>query len=590
MTTIRLNIVEQGSPTVIPDIDNLNYKMLNQFLVDNSIGILNKIRGEEIYRIKYKDETCKLCKKLCNSTKAKIENNFIYFFCDNIKEDICMATVPIDTNFLANSDLDIIDKMFINIQEYGENQDVGLVNMVVGTFGNILRRNGNTIYVYNGTTRLWSSCNSPEHCAYIISHYADKILTQVDERLDNMDVDDNVQSKELKTKYKTKINNLRTTVKKMTKMGKIMRIVTNLLVPLDTPAGSPYYFPIRGSKVVDLKAGEIMDREPYHYFYTESKYTYLGKNHPCPNMDKFMHSLFNGKDEVEYMQTLLGYFLSADIHDRSYYIFWGNGHNGKSVLLEIMAKILGPFHCTLMTSALIGKTGSGATPELVPLIGSRLASISELAQGERLNTSLIKRITTDDTVTARPLYGSPIEFKNKAKIVMVTNHPPILDYDTAICDRTKFIPFINRFVDKDSYDKLEDKTNYGIKDPEFIEDLMRNHMDEIFTYLVNGAIKYFTVGLNIPESFAAARSEYLDEQDYVKSFIDERCEVAPHLKTKSTDILKEYNDWAVGVGTSQLNVRTIKKELEQRGYKYKKYRGTMHVYGLEIGPNELAGI
>ncbi len=207
----------------------------------------------------------------------------------------------------------------------------------------------------------------------------------------------------------------------------ILKTGTPLFVEYEYPVGSPYHFPIRDGKVVDLRTGKISDRMKDHCFTVESKYTYLGIDHDCPNMYKFIHSIFTDNEEAEYVQKLLGYFLSGDNSDKAYYIFWGDGDNGKTVLMEnILSEILGNFQVSLMPCTLTGKNTKGATPEIVPLIGARLALTSELAKGDKLNTTFIKNLTGGDTggdtVTARPLYGKPIEFKNMDKIVIVTNH------------------------------------------------------------------------------------------------------------------------------------------------------------------------
>lgn len=585
-----LNVVREEPP--IPCSEEGIKEILNQFLLGKSGELGEKDEDGDCYHLKFKDRVCEVCLNKCDSTKIKIFNNFIYYSCNKMKEDKCVGTIPIDVNILNNINVKSLCYLVYELEKYYNQGDKGTMEFIVKCLGNIMRTNGNIIYIYNGTTRLWTSCNSFDHAAYIISHYLDSIVTEFKRK--SLSIKKNLQENggsivdiEQTNKIINICNYFHGISAKMSKMTKLVKTCVHMITPMYSPSGISCYFPIRGCKVVDLKTGKVSLRSLDHFFKVESRYSYLGKKYPCPNMDRFMVSLFNGNEEVEYMQKFLGYCLTGEVDDRAYYILWGHGHNGKSVLLEIMSRILSIFHCNLMPSALTGKHGNGATPELVPLIGARLASISELAPGEKLNTSLVKRLTSgDDKITVRPLYGTPIEFENKAKLVMVTNHPPELSLDNAIAERTRFIPFINKFIDKEIYDDLEDKTNFGIKDQAFVDDLRQNHMDEVFTYIVNGAIKYYQEGLKVPKSFEKACNDYLDEQDNIKTFINERCEKNAAFKIRSKDLLESYNSWASNNDCSQLNCRTIKKEMEQRGYKYKKIK-EMYVIGLKVTPEEL---
>ena len=68
----------------------------------------------------------------------------------------------------------------------------------------------------------------------------------------------------------------------------------------------------------------------------------------------------------------------------------GMGANGKSVLVETMARMLGDYASTAKIESLTGRNrrgGGDATPDLVPLMGARMVRASEPEEGERLVTS-----------------------------------------------------------------------------------------------------------------------------------------------------------------------------------------------------------
>ena len=591
---IKLNIIQER-PTD-PSINNDSiFKTLEGFAKVKNIKLLNNVNNEFSYKVEGMNECDNCFREDCNTSKIMVSGNYIITYCKYSNTEKTVGTIPIDENILTTLNFEQIKRNILNkISKYVESEDNGIVALIKDNLSEIVRVKGNFIYIYNGTTKLWTICNNSDYAGHIISLYLDKILSEIILLVTNyLNNGETKKEGELDTckNIINLLNVIHKKIKKLPKMGKIMRIASNHFIPMDDISGFEYYFPIKDCKVVDLRNGEILERRNDHYFFTESKCMYLGVDYQCPNMEKFMKSLFDNEDEINFMQELMGYCLSGSINDRAYYIFWGEGRNGKSVLLEIMSHIMGSLSCTLMASTLIGKN-TGATPELIQLIGVRLAGISELGKGDKLNVPLMKRLTsTEDTITGRPLYGTPIEFKNKAKLIMATNKPPSIDYDKAIVDRTRFIPFNHRFVSRKEYNSAENKENLYLKDDKFIEDLKIKYIDEVFTYFVNGAIRYFKRGdFLFPKSFEKESEEFMNENDNLKKFLDEHYIYKPDSMIRSKDVLENYNNWAMKSGYEQMNAWSMKKALISKGFTYKntKYKRVNGVYvvGIDVKPYE----
>jgi len=585
MEGIEIETFKSPKLEIIVDITDHDYKTIMNATMIHDLKLKEK-KGN-YFIIDNKKKMCLACNSKCGTSKVEMRGNDVVAFCDNSKEIYTLADACQDINVIENINLGRICQIIMtDLRKYVVDEDIGLRELILNVFRDSMKFKGNVFYMYNGTTKLWIVCKSIDYAANIIAAYLrdifDKIILDISNALINLEGRDNQEAANYDlTLLKVMLSKFKIT----TKMKAAVKSVIEHAVKMDYPDGKPYLFPIAGKNVVNLKTGEIIPRDLTHSFTNESHHRYLGKDYPCPNMEKFMNSLFLSEDEVEYMQMTLGYFLSGDISGRCYYIFWGEGHNGKSVLIEkFLKKILGRFHITLMASALIGSNTSGATPELMPLIGSRVASISELGINEKLNVPKIKQLTGGDTFSARGIYKNAIEFTNNSKIVMVTNHPPNLELDKAIIERTRFIPFSKKFVTEKEYNnvKEEDRKFYGIKDDVFINDLSDNHMDEVFTYLVNGAIKYFSKkDIEIPKRFKAECSIFIEDNDVIQEFIDERCEVDINEKSSTKGMLVSYNSWAVMSGLQKLTSQTLKKQLLAKGFKYKKI-SSMFVMGLKL--------
>jgi phage/plasmid-associated DNA primase len=64
-------------------------------------------------------------------------------------------------------------------------------------------------------------------------------------------------------------------------------------------------------------------------------------------VDKFFLDICSGHEaKKQYIQKILGYFLTGAVPlGRCFFIFYGNGKNGKSALIEIIQEIMGSFYC-----------------------------------------------------------------------------------------------------------------------------------------------------------------------------------------------------------------------------------------------------
>jgi putative DNA primase/helicase len=89
-----------------------------------------------------------------------------------------------------------------------------------------------------------------------------------------------------------------------------------------------------------------------------------------------------------------------------------------------------------------GRSGSGPSSDIARLKGARFISAIETDEGQRLNESLIKQLTSREPITARFLNQEDFEFAPTWKLWLATNHKPtIRGTDRGIWRRIKLIPF-----------------------------------------------------------------------------------------------------------------------------------------------------
>jgi len=524
-------------------------------------------------------KNCMSCKQNHNKANIIVSNGVIKYKCDNRDYEYDLFKITVDPN--AHSSLSNQEK--VNAIYKGQ---AGLVDLLLAEFIGLIKCcDTKSLLIYNGMSKLWESLTLPA-AAFVLGHW---VRQSLDRHIDTMEECRKQFTKE-NSQYITFTEILDTT-KKLYKQSENIGFMKNVVSPLvghiynnntnTLLSGDPNYFPIANQMMVNLTTGEVSIRDYTYNFVYECNVNYLGNEYDCVNAKRFMKDVFRDNESIEYMQQLIGYFLSGKVNDRSFYIFWGVGRNGKSSLINILERIMGKGHYLNTLSDLVfinNGNRSTATPELVPIIGSRLCVVSETKEGETLNTTRIKQLTGDDDVPCRKLYGDSMTFRHSSKFIMITNEPPSFDVDqTSMTDRIKFIPFTARFV---SENPSEGET---LEDNNFISDLKSKYLDEVFTYFVQGAIKYNKNKiLKVPESHRMARENYIESIDDLSSFIKEHCEIGKNLSVLSSEFLEKYNEWAESSNATKLNFKTIKCKMEKRKYDRRRNNKGMIYTGLGL--------
>lgn len=292
---------------------------------------------------------------------------------------------------------------------------------------------------------------------------------------------------------------------------------------LNTPSG-----------YVDLTNGTLRDHE-YQKMFTQETGVDFSENVDCPLWLDFLNQTFqNDQELIHFIQKIIGYSLTGSNSEQVMFILYGNGRNGKSVLLNIIKYIFGSYAKTMNATTIMQKrmgSSQGATSDIARLEGARLVVSSEANEGDRLDESLVKQMTGGDTLVARYQYGKDFEFDPVFKLFMATNHKPkIYGTDEGIWRRLVIIPFTHT-VKKENVDKK-------------LEDKLKAESMGILKWAIEGAMMWQREGLNPPEAIQEAGKEYRKEMDVIEAFIDECCVKSDAYKVKASELFNAYKSWA----------------------------------------------
>ena len=335
---------------------------------------------------------------------------------------------------------------------------------------------------------------------------------------------------------------------------------------------NPDVIAIADGKLLDLRTGLSRDREPDDRCSVASACRLLPDTYPLTNAEKFFSSLMTEQqDLMEYIQTVCGYLLTGRRDERCIYVAWGpQASNGKSTLLDLLCRILGPKLFKTVSPDVIVKNKSkraqgSHSSYLLPLKGARVASLSETESGNELNVALLKEVSSETGVlSVRECHGKQEEIVPQAKVVVATNH--ILHFDPndqGMVDRLVVIPFKARFVNEPASSKGEYQ-----RDPNFISQLQTTFLNEVFTWMVNGARKFYALldeGKRIPRPAIIMETfyQYIGLQNHMHTFMREALELCDvdEENMKSSEALTQpqllvaYQQWCHRKGITPLEIK-----------------------------------
>ena len=149
----------------------------------------------------------------------------------------------------------------------------------------------------------------------------------------------------------------------------------------------------------------------------------------------------------------------------------------KSTFWNTVARVLGTYAGKISSDILTMGNKINAQPEMAELKGRRLIIASEMQEGVRLNTAMVKQLCSTDEIQACKKYKDPFHFVPSHQVVLYTNHlPKVGANDDGIWRRLKVIPFNAKI-----------KGNSDIKN--YADYLYENAAPSIMKWIIEGAEK-----------------------------------------------------------------------------------------------------
>ncbi len=287
----------------------------------------------------------------------------------------------------------------------------------------------------------------------------------------------------------------------------------------------------------------------------------------------------------EFLARCAGCALTGDASVESVFLIQGPGGNGKTTLVESIAKMLGDYSvkldfATLCSSKHGSRKAGAASPDLVPLRGARLAYASEGDQSARLDSGVVKLLTGGESITARPLYESPVTFDATFKLWLASNYDPRADADDSGLWR--------RMVKLQFPALPPEKRDPAVKitlteDPAGRSALLAWAVEGCRDWLARGGGRK---GLGIPAEVEAVTQAYRAEQDTTGAWFAELlADVATldgNAVTANRVLRQHYETWCAENGAMALSLPRFSLFLAERGLVKRQTKNGMEWRGIRF--------
>jgi P4 family phage/plasmid primase-like protien len=323
---------------------------------------------------------------------------------------------------------------------------------------------------------------------------------------------------------------------------------------------------------VDLRTGELQPARPETYITKLTRVTPAPPGTPAPLWQAFLERVFRHDPAlVPYMQRVAGYALTGLITEHALIFCWGQGGNGKGVFFNTLAYALADYAAVAAPDLLLVTTGDRHPTDMAMLRGARLVIASEVAPGRAWDEPKLKSLTGGDPITARFMRQDFFTFQPQFTLLVAGNHKPgFRSVNEAVRRRVQLVPFLQNIPREE-------------RDPNLPEKL-KAEAPAILRWAIDGCLAWQKQGLDPPPSVREASDSYLEGEDALGQWLDERCDIGGTVVTPFDTLFQDWQAWCTANGGPGWGGKTFSKALDERGFHRGKSNNIRGFRGITLRP------
>ena len=195
-----------------------------------------------------------------------------------------------------------------------------------------------------------------------------------------------------------------------------------------------------------------------NYDYNDKYGINENENNIINEVDNFLKSLFEDIEKYKYLKNVLSRCLCRNDLGTEFIICYGNGSNGKSLLLKLLINTLRSFIQRFNKATITeNNTNAMAFNQLIEGKNKCIGYIADADCKKAMNAEIIKEYGDtrgDKEVNNRGMWEKNSYYKQTLKFIVNCNDlPPNSNNDGGVKRRLKLFNFDRKFVDKNEYDR-----------------------------------------------------------------------------------------------------------------------------------------
>lgn len=271
-----------------------------------------------------------------------------------------------------------------------------------------------------------------------------------------------------------------------------------------------------------------------------------------PLFDKFLNEVLADKQKQNVVaEFIASVFIKKDVLKlEKLLLLYGTGSNGKSVVFEIVQKLLGAENITNYSLESLSDKNGYTRAEIENKLLNYSSEISS-----RTNPDFLKQMASGEPIPARVIYRKPFVVNNYAKLMFNAN---VLPKDTEDTDG-----FFRRFLII-HFDKVipQDK-----QDNELAKKIIESELSGVFNWVMQGFERLIKNKSFSPcESSDKIVAQYRTHSDSVAMYLNEANARKSLNGIKIKELYDRYRGFCIASGYKTNNRSKFEESLQNKGY------------------------
>lgn len=293
---------------------------------------------------------------------------------------------------------------------------------------------------------------------------------------------------------------------------------------------------------------EEPDADPREWFSLHRMPHRYVKGAKAPKWTAFLNRVLEqDKERIALLQEFFGYLLTSDTRFHKFLLLEGEGSNGKSVVVNVMAGLLG--HEAVSSIPL---SSFAARFDKFFTFGKALNVCSEASELTARLEDHLKAYVGGDLISTDRKHREVFQFRPTAKLVVTTNNrPKVADESMGFWRRMLLLPF------RVSISQSE-------QNPRLADELLEAEGEGILLWALEGLRRLRRNNqFTIPKLSQEEQAVYRRESNPVMQFVEEFLTQDEAATVECGEVYKAYTRWAQLKGEKPLNDALFGKSLRR---------------------------